>query len=132
MRLLNLVAQGFIGTEARWTLERLLDAGEYVGCERRTFAGWNIHIEEGHHAASFVPCQPAPDGIATHTKEARDVLARLRLLTRQQLEHLQPWFLASIIFTLEALLEFINAFANWRYIFVHGTRPWWVPYMVQG
>jgi len=46
-------------------------------------------------------------------------LASLGLPTRQQIEHLESRFLATITFPLEALLEELSIFGNDRYDFAH-------------
>jgi hypothetical protein len=57
--------------------------------------------------------------MAVNAQELGHRLTRLPVPTGQQIQHLQPWFLPTVMFTLSLLLQAGGIFANDRESFAH-------------
>lgn len=112
MRALHPLPQFFVGAKAGWLPQGLLNAGEDVGRQRWMVPNRLGDMAQGSEAAGRVPAEPASDGSPADTKQLRTILTRVRGRTREQVEHLEAGFFATIVFALQALLEVRNTFSN--------------------
>jgi hypothetical protein len=65
--------------------------------ERYRLAGWRVQIQQGFQATCGVERQPVADGMVIGAQELGYLLARAALTAGQEVEYLQPWFLATFI-----------------------------------
>jgi hypothetical protein len=97
--LLDPLPQRFIGGKAGGLPERLLKSGQYIRGERQGLAWWHVQVQQGFQATPSVAGEPVADGIAMDPEQLGHVPAGLGLSAGQEVEHLEPWFLATVTFT---------------------------------
>jgi hypothetical protein len=105
IRLLDPLAQCFIGGKPGRLPEGLLDRRQPIGGQPEGLASRDMYRQQGLQAASLVAPAPVADGMAVNSQELGHLHAGLSWPTGQHIQHLEPWFLATITFMLEPLLE---------------------------
>lgn len=71
-----------------------------------------MQIQQGIQAAPCIDREPVSDGIAVGTQQPGSVPACMCLPVGQQMEHLEPWYLAASALTLQVALEGCPIFAD--------------------
>jgi hypothetical protein len=95
---LDPLLQGFTGGKASGLPERLCHGGQHVRNERQELAGRHVQRQQGIQAARCIDGEPVTDSMAMDTQELGHILARVGLTAGQEIEHLEAWLLASIVF----------------------------------
>jgi hypothetical protein len=110
--LLNPLPQRFVGRKAGGLPARLFHGGQYSRGEREGLASRHVQGQQGVQATRFVDGEPVATGMVMNTQELGHVPAGLSLPAGQPIEHLEPWFLATIMCMLEALSQGGPIFGN--------------------
>ena len=108
------LAQRLIGGKARRPPEGLLQAGQYVRGQGHGLPSRHVHVQQRRQAACSIDRKPVADGIAMDAQQLGNALAGLRWSAGQAREHLQAWFLATVMFMLQPLLEGIRTLGDDR------------------
>jgi hypothetical protein len=105
-------AQRLIRRNAFGLAEGLRQAGEHCRCERDRFACGDVSGQQGVRTPGGIPRQPAPAGMAMDPQQARRVVARRRLPTRQQVQQLEAGLCVAIECMSQACFERGDLFMN--------------------
>src|SRR5882724_2692396 len=97
--LLDPLPHSLVRGEAGELPEGLLKRRQHVWREHQGLASRYIQRQQGVQATRFVECKPVANGIPMDAQQAGHVPVGLDLPASQQVEHLEPWFPATVMFT---------------------------------